>query len=385
MKIYNKLLQKDHFLSFFYPFSMSDTVFVDIETTGLSSKKNNIYCIGLAFFSENNLHIRQLFARNRQEEKEILTEFLQFLSSGCKSIITFNGKTFDLPFLEQRCAIYGLSFSAADYPGKDLLQDFRKLKHLLSLSHLRQKDLEAFLGIDREDKYDGGKLISVYTEYEKTQDPQLEHLLWIHNYEDMLGMFQILSLYKYEDLLSGNFQIQNVSFINDTNYDGISVNSLQIHIQLSKELPQEISGVNEHVRFIFRGREGIVNIPVLNDTLRYYLPDYKNYYFLTEEKTIVHKSIAQFVDSQYCQKSTRENCFLTKTGFFIESSKKSDLARFQRERKDKKYYIDISELWNTDTTHDLFENARSPALMDELQALISMHLKKFKPLSQKRG
>ena len=378
MKIYNKSYSLGKFESLLSCSIPDRTIFVDIETTGLSSKKYNIYCIGLAFFQNDQIVIRQLFAQNQQEEKEILSAFLDFLSKNCNSIFTFNGKTFDLPFLESRCAFHGLSFSAADYPGKDLLQDFRPLKNLLQLPHLRQKDLEQFLGIGREDLYDGGKLISVYMEYEKTQDPELEHLLWLHNHEDMLGMLRLLPIYQYISLFQGEFKIKSIHVVTEKDHLGKERNSLEIHLSLSDGLPKNITGVNEQIRFLFRDREGIVSLPVREDTLHYYLPDYKNYYYLTEEHTIIHKSIAQFVDSQFCQKATRDNCYLSKEGLFLAGSKKSDLFRFQQDRKDKTYYMDLSDLF--DAGHKILSENITPALQEELQLLIAERLKKFKPI-----
>lgn len=378
MKIYNKsysLTQFESFLSCSFPYR---TIFVDIETTGLSSKKNNIYCIGLAFFQNDQILIRQLFAQKQQEEKEILSEFLDFLSQNCNSIYTFNGKTFDLPFLEKRCALHGFSFSATDYPGKDLLQDFRPLKNLLQLPHLRQKDLEQFLGIGREDLYDGGKLISVYMKYEETQDPELEHLLRLHNHEDMLGMLRLLPIYQYNILFQGEFKIQSMHVITEKDHLGTERNSLEIHLSLSDGLPKNITGVNEQIRFLFHGKEGIVSLPVCEDTLHYYLPDYKNYYYLTEEHTIIHKSIAQFVDSQFCQKATPDNCYLPKKGMFLAGNKKSDFFRFQQDRKDKTYYMDLSDLLDVD--QKILSADITPALQEELQLLIAERLKKFKPM-----
>lgn len=82
---------------------MQDALFIDIETTGLSSQKHFIYCIGTAYRSGDQLSILQWIAENRSEETNVLNAFLQLLhKQHFKTILTFNGRTFDLPFIEKR-------------------------------------------------------------------------------------------------------------------------------------------------------------------------------------------------------------------------------------------------------------------------------------------
>lgn len=47
----------------------------------------------------------------------------------------------------------------------DIFKELSPIKPLLRLENYKQKSIEAFLGIDREDKYSGGELINVYYEY----------------------------------------------------------------------------------------------------------------------------------------------------------------------------------------------------------------------------
>ena len=43
----------------------------------------------------------------------------------------------------------------------DIFKELSPIKPLLCLENYKQKSIEAFLGIDREDKYSGGELINV--------------------------------------------------------------------------------------------------------------------------------------------------------------------------------------------------------------------------------
>ena len=60
------------------------------------------------------------------------------------------------------------------------------------------------------------------------------------------------------------------------------------------------------------------------------------------------------------------------------ASKKSDFFRFQQDRKDKTYYMDLSDLLDVD--QKILSADITPALQEELQLLIAERLKKFKPM-----
>ena len=84
----------------------------------------------------------------------------------------------------------------------DLYQKLLPFKKLLGLEHMRQKDLERYLGRSREDLFSGGELISLYQEYLKTADERLLSVLLLHNREDVSEMTGLLPLLE----LSGCFQ-----------------------------------------------------------------------------------------------------------------------------------------------------------------------------------
>ena len=78
-----------------------NSCFIDIETTGLSRSKNMIYLIGLLYFdfTQNAWVLNQYFANNMDKEGALLKEFISNISK-FDHIITYNGNSFDLPFIE---------------------------------------------------------------------------------------------------------------------------------------------------------------------------------------------------------------------------------------------------------------------------------------------
>jgi uncharacterized protein YprB with RNaseH-like and TPR domain len=77
-------------------------LFVDLETAGLTAAP--LFLIGTLSLCPAGLTLTQYFARGYEEEAALLAAFSRSLAPG-QMVITFNGETFDLPYLRDR-AIY---------------------------------------------------------------------------------------------------------------------------------------------------------------------------------------------------------------------------------------------------------------------------------------
>ena len=90
--------------------NIQQSLFFDIETTGLSADISAITVIGCCDMDGN---VTQWFNEDGLSQKQILTDFLAFIQP-YNTLITFNGKTFDLPFLKKCAAAYGLNTDVLD-------------------------------------------------------------------------------------------------------------------------------------------------------------------------------------------------------------------------------------------------------------------------------
>ncbi len=72
---------------------------LDIETTGLNPARNKFILGGLLDLQTMTMH--QYFAENRSEEKQALADFAEEVS-GLDMVITYNGRHFDMPFINKR-------------------------------------------------------------------------------------------------------------------------------------------------------------------------------------------------------------------------------------------------------------------------------------------
>jgi uncharacterized protein YprB with RNaseH-like and TPR domain len=188
-----KILEYDEKLTFKSKYYDEEAVFLDIETTGLSPMRSFIYLIGLVFIDlkKVTMHITQLIAEDRDEEEEILKLMKERLK-GYKTVVTYNGNSFDLPFIAKRSERYGIEPIAMD--SFDMYEKLRLHKDTLKLDGLKQKNIEKKLGITREDRYNGGECISFYKDYVKNKNQESFDRFVLHNYDDLLYMPATMSI-----------------------------------------------------------------------------------------------------------------------------------------------------------------------------------------------
>ncbi len=143
---------------------------VDIETTGITAEKNRIYLIGCGYWEDDCWKLIQWFDDTGEGEADILTSFLLFTKK-FTTLLHYNGRQFDLPFLARRIVWNGLQGTpgAEDFPSAmkslDLYRYVKPFQKLFSLPDCRQQTVEAFLETGRRENRNGKELISVYLDY----------------------------------------------------------------------------------------------------------------------------------------------------------------------------------------------------------------------------
>jgi uncharacterized protein YprB with RNaseH-like and TPR domain len=82
-------------------------LFLDLETTGLSCCP--LFLIGTMAWEGNGFVVRQFFARHYDEESATVSLLAEMIEK-YPVLVTFNGKTFDWPFVRQRAVVHGIDF-----------------------------------------------------------------------------------------------------------------------------------------------------------------------------------------------------------------------------------------------------------------------------------
>lgn len=142
---------------------ISDLLFFDIETTGLSPKESSVYLIGCMYEAEDGPVLTQLFAETPSEEATLISAFSDIVRSHPVAV-HYNGSTFDIPFLRARAEKLAVDLCAF-ISHIDLYRELKHVKAMLGLRSMRMKAMEEYVGIRRQDIYHGGELIELYIKY----------------------------------------------------------------------------------------------------------------------------------------------------------------------------------------------------------------------------
>jgi uncharacterized protein YprB with RNaseH-like and TPR domain len=163
--------------------------FVDTETTGLAGGTGTYaFLVGVGLFEGKRFTIHQFFMRDYHEEPAQL-QALGELLDGTEAVVSFNGKSFDLPLLETRFIMTRQPPRLVGAPHLDLLPVARRLwKYRLDSCALSSLETE-ILGIQRTHTDVPGWLIpGLYVDYTRTGDAREMPRIFYHNAQDILSL-----------------------------------------------------------------------------------------------------------------------------------------------------------------------------------------------------
>ena len=319
-----------------------DILFLDIETTGFHAKTACLYMIGALYFEDNVWKLCQFLAEEESEEIDVLNEFLKLCDSR-HILIHYNGNTFDLPFLKQKCLQYEIEHPFSEMQGIDLYQRISPFKKQLSLENCKQKTIEQFLELDREDLYHAGQLINVYKEYTQTHDSQDEAPLLLHNKNDLEGMFSLLPMLTYMDILMVPFRVVKVQANHYVDLNNEKCHEILMKIRFTCPFPKSISINANGSYFCGENTEGFLKVPLSVCEMKYFYSNYSDYYYLPKEDTALHKSVSSFVDKQYREQAKASNCYTKKEGRYLPQWDTLFTPVFKKTFKDKQLYFELTE------------------------------------------
>lgn len=166
-----------------------EVLFLDLETTGLSLGVGTwVFLAGFGFFRKGKYQTVQLFLRNFEEEPAFLYRARRLIE-GFRSVVTFNGKRFDLPLLEGRYAFHRQENPIASLLHWDLLYPVRRLWRG-RLGDCRLDTVEgARLGVRREeDDIRGDRIPEAYLRFIHSGDASFVRRIVHHNATDLLTL-----------------------------------------------------------------------------------------------------------------------------------------------------------------------------------------------------
>ena len=361
-----------------------DVLFFDIETTGLSARSAGLYLIGILTYTDKNWTLLQYFCEDVADEPAVLQAFFTLLRTK-KTLISYNGDGFDIPFLRHMLEQYGLPYSFDAVESFDLFKQFRPLKRLLNLPDLKLKSCERFLGIDREDRFTGGELIEVYFEWQKTKVPALLDTLLLHNAEDIANLPNLLPLLRYRALPHSDFQLCAHERLQDAgtplvhlsftllspmppsahtpaeNDEREVTDARRLHCPdaggndireaqddcrqhwPSLALPRPMDLRGDFWALHAEGSAVELYVQLFEGERKLFFTDFEHYYYLPAEDQVIHQSLAEFVDRSARKKACARNCYQRVSGCFLPECSEVYTPALQAEYRDKLRYAQYSD------------------------------------------
>lgn len=169
-------------------------LFLDTETTGLGGAGTLVFLVGMAAIEPSGeVAVEQLLLVEPSAEQPLLERVAERVAAA-SLIISFNGKAFDRPMLEQRALLNRLA-ALPPRPHLDLLHVGRRLhRQRLGCCTLKRLELDV-LGFDRGDDIDGSEVGPIYSHFLRTADAAGVSAVVSHNYWDVLSMVGLVGLY----------------------------------------------------------------------------------------------------------------------------------------------------------------------------------------------
>ena len=169
---------------------LAPAAYFDTETTGLSTGAGTvIFLAGVARVDGGRLRVCQYLLPDYPYEPPLLRAVAADLASSPR-IVTYNGRTFDLPMLAARLTVHGLFREQATLPAAhdDLLPDARRLFRR-PLGGARLADVEAgVLGVRRRSDCAGSEVPARYFGYLRGGSPDILADVLDHNFQDVVSL-----------------------------------------------------------------------------------------------------------------------------------------------------------------------------------------------------
>ena len=174
------------------------TLFIDLETTGLAGGAGTYaFLVGCGWFEPTStsaastqvacFRTRQFFLSDFGGERALL-EAVGELAANLACVVTYNGKTFDLPLLETRFSLQRMPTPFADVAHVDMLHPARRMwreeEVECRLTYLEQ----ALCGHERDADVPGFEIPSRYFQYVRSGDPRPLAAVLEHNRLDIVSL-----------------------------------------------------------------------------------------------------------------------------------------------------------------------------------------------------
>jgi uncharacterized protein len=169
------------------------TLFIDLETTGLAGGAGSYaFLVGVGWFDDAVFVVRQFVLATFDAERAML-QALAHLSRACTLLVSYNGKSFDLPLMQTRFALNRMTAAFDDVPHLDMLHTARRLWREAETASRLVAFERMLCGFGREGDVPGFEIPGRYFHFVRTGDPRPLAGVLEHNRLDLLTLALLTS------------------------------------------------------------------------------------------------------------------------------------------------------------------------------------------------
>jgi len=169
-------------------------VFLDTETSGLAGGTGTFaFLVGVGRYTPDGFHLAQFFMRDPLEEPALLLALEQFLAP-CQTIVSFNGKAFDIPLLDTRFTLQGWKSPFKKLSHVDLLHLSRRLwRDRLPSRTLANLEVQILHASRTDEEIPGWMIPQLYFDYLREGDARPLKRVFYHNAMDVVSLAALLN------------------------------------------------------------------------------------------------------------------------------------------------------------------------------------------------
>lgn len=246
----------------------SQNCIFQMQTTGHYWRNSMITDMGILTFSDNGQCLEEHFCLEKEsDEYDILTAFAERIEP-CHHLFGYNSTSFHLPYLEQKYRAYGLKSPFFGKQHTDLYLKYKTLGKQMEIS-LKLEFLKEFLNFPGE-------------------------------YNDLEIIAGASLLDNYKIFFEGKFDVCSAE-----NLDG----ELLVTLKTEIPFPAPYHHLYPSYYLICDKNHAKIKIKLYDNRLRMYYQNYQDYYYLPDEDTVIHKSLASAIDKKKRVKADACNCY----------------------------------------------------------------------------
>lgn len=172
-------------------FSWSDArwVYLDTETTGLSGGVGNLaFMVGVARIgAQGALQVRQFVLGRFAAEPALLHAMLEWIGPDA-SLVSYNGRCFDVPLLQSRFRLHRIGSGLAELPHLDLMYTVRRAFRRHWPDCRLQTAERRLLGIERVDDLPGAEAPAAWQAWLCQRNCTPLKAVLTHNFQDVASL-----------------------------------------------------------------------------------------------------------------------------------------------------------------------------------------------------